>query len=129
MPDEPQPETPCLAGKDRRLMGHPERPSPWLVELVFIAAVVLYFLNIQSHSDSAILTLWLNIIFIVTPSFFIAVIIAWSFLPAGSWKVLVLGAARPATQTIPPGPLAVGFLACYNSRRNENVHASLLRLC
>jgi PAS domain S-box-containing protein len=62
-----------------------------LVVLVVLLTVLFYALGISSRYDSADLTLGLNILFVVLPSFFIAFIASRSFTRTGVWPVLFMG--------------------------------------
>jgi PAS domain S-box-containing protein len=72
------------------------RPSFWLVINVLIIAVVFYLLDVKESWDSASLTLVLNIVFVVLPTIFIAIISTWSFIRVGSWQVFWMGAGTSA---------------------------------
>jgi PAS domain S-box-containing protein len=66
-------------------------PSLWIVVFVFILATLFYLLDVEASWDSSTLTLVLNILFVVIPVLFIAVIASWSFVRSGSWQVVWLG--------------------------------------
>jgi hypothetical protein len=68
-----------------------KRLSLWLVVLIIILAIVFYLLEAKTTWDSSVLTLVLNIVFVVIPSFFIALIASWGFMHSGSWQVMWLG--------------------------------------
>jgi PAS domain S-box-containing protein len=77
--------------KQFSLIERLESPALWLAGLVFLSAILFYMLNIQSHWDSPTLTLWLNVLFVVIPCFFVSFIATRGFLFSGLWSVLSLG--------------------------------------
>jgi PAS domain S-box-containing protein len=79
--------------QDARTWTGLNSPSVWTVVLVCILAISFYLLNIKYSWDSSTLTLILNIIFVVVPTLFIAIIASWSFVRSGSWIVVWLGIA------------------------------------
>lgn len=68
-----------------------KRPALWLVVLLFVLAIVFYLLDIKASYDSTELTLFLNIVFVVLPSFLVAIIAARGFISTGVWPVLWMG--------------------------------------
>ena len=82
-----------LKTRVRRLGRNLNTPSVWGVVFVCILAISFYLLNIKGSWDSSTLTLILNIVFVVIPALFIAVIASWSFVRSGSWQVVWLGIA------------------------------------
>ena len=78
-------------GKKNVFVESLKRPNLWLVILVVILTIAFYLLDIQASWDSSVLTLLLNIVFVVIPAFFIAVISSRGFLQSGSWQIMWLG--------------------------------------
>ncbi|WP_198527451.1 PAS domain S-box protein [Candidatus Methanoperedens nitratireducens] len=66
-------------------------PALWLVILMFVLTIAFYLLDIKESYDSTSLTLALNIVFVMLPSFFIAVIAVRSFVRTGAWPVMWMG--------------------------------------
>ena len=78
-------------GKESIFVESLKRPNWWLVILVIILTIAFYLLDIQASWDSSVLTLLLNIVFVVVPAFFIAVISSRGFLQSGSRQIMWLG--------------------------------------
>jgi PAS domain S-box-containing protein len=68
------------------------RPAFWLVTFVLILSFLFYVLDIPSRWDNRILFLALNILLVVNPAFFIAVIASLSYVKTGSRLIFWLGA-------------------------------------
>ena len=62
-----------------------------LVLLFVVLTIVFYLLDIQASWDSSILTLVLNIVFVIIPALVITFIAARSFMRTGVWPVLWMG--------------------------------------
>jgi PAS domain S-box-containing protein len=78
--------------KRRSYAGSLNSPSPWVVALVAILSLLFYLLDIEATWDSSILTLVLNALLVVAPSFFVAGIALWAYVRSGSSRVMWLGA-------------------------------------
>jgi PAS domain S-box-containing protein len=79
------------ARSQARTWTHLKSLSLGLVVLVFVLTILFYVTDIQAKWDSSGLTLVLNIVFVVVPSFFIAFIAARSYVRTGVWSVLWMG--------------------------------------